>query len=719
MSVPQGPRFLSRELSWLEFNQRILAEAADDANPLLERVKFFTIVSSNLDEFFEVRVAGLKQQVESNIVERSSDGRTASETFRALRLRVKRMVREQFTLWREELVPALASNSIRFLSPDELSPQHAEWLAEFYQTEIRPVLTPLALDQAHPFPQLLNKSLNLIVKLESEKDGALRQLHAVVPVPRNLARVVRLPIEDEDEAERCYLLLGQIIGHYLHDLLPGTRIIGYWHFRVTRNSELYLDETDALNLLQAVEIELHNRRKGAAVRLECDHHTPREVQLFLLEQHHLNESDLYLIDGPLNPVRLMAIYEGDHSPELRDRPFIAPRSPAFPKAANPFQIIRKKDVLLHHPYESYDSVVDFLQSAAVDPNVLAIKQTLYRTGGDERIVGALMAAVENGKQVTAITELKARFDEANNIRWARSLESAGVHVVYGIVNLKVHAKMTLVIRRDEDGIRRYIHLATGNYNPSTSRIYTDLSLFTADPALGEDVGNLFNRLTGPPCRFSGARKLLIAPHTMATELLRLVKAETAHAKAGRPARIVAKMNSLVDSSFIEAFYEASNAGVQIDLIIRGICCLRPGVPGLSENIRVRSIIGRFLEHSRIYLFHNNGKSNLYVASADLMPRNLYNRVEIVFPIENAEHRRYISQELLERQIADNSGAWQLLPNGEYSKITRSRHEEVRDSQAEFLQIARAIEKTTRRRKPAAQISRPSRSSPLTKRHKKR
>ncbi len=718
MSVPQGPRFLSRELSWLEFNQRILAEAADPANPLLERVKFFTIVSSNLDEFFEVRVAGLKQQVESDIVERSSDGRTASETFRALRLRVKRMVRDQFALWREELVPALASNSIRFLSPDELSPQHAEWLSEFYQTEIRPVLTPLALDQAHPFPQLLNKSLNLIVKLESEKDGTLRQLHAVVPVPRNLARVVRLPIEDEDEAERCYLLLGQIIGHYLHDLLPGTRINGYWHFRVTRNSELYIDETDALNLLQAVEIELHNRRKVAAVRLECDHDTPREVQSFLLEQHHLTENDLYLIDGPLNPVRLMAIYEGDHSPELRDRPFIAPRSPAFPKSANPFQLIRKKDILLHHPYESYDSVVDFLQSAAVDPNVLAIKQTLYRTGGDERIVGALMAAVENGKQVTAITELKARFDEANNIRWARSLESAGVHVVYGIVNLKVHAKMTLVIRRDDDGIRRYIHLATGNYNPSTAKIYTDLSLFTADPALGEDVGNLFNRLTGPPCRFSGARKLLIAPHTMATELLRLVKNETANAKAGKPARIIAKMNSLVDSAFIEAFYEASNAGVQIDLIIRGICCLRPGVPGLSENIRVRSIIGRFLEHSRIYLFHNNGKSNLYVASADLMPRNLYNRVEIVFPIENSEHRRYITQELLERQIADNSGAWQLLPTGEYAKITRAKAAEIRDSQAEFLQIARAIEKTTRRRKPAPQISQPARTSPLTKRRKK-
>ncbi len=717
--VPQGSRFLSRELSWLEFNQRILTEASDPSNPLLERVKFFTIVSSNLDEFFEVRVAGLKQQVESDIVERSSDGRTASETFRALRIRVKRMVREQFALWREQLVPALAEHNIRFLSPDELSTHNADWLTEFYQSEIRPVLTPLALDQAHPFPQLLNKSLNLIVKLESEKDGSIRQFYAVVPVPRNLARVVRLPLEDEDDADRCYLLLGQIIGHYLHDLLPGTKILGFWHFRVTRNSELYIDETDALNLLQAVEIELHNRRKGAAVRLECDHDMPREVQSFLLEQHHLTESDIYLIDGPLNPVRLMAIYEGDHSPELRDRPFIAPRAPGFPKSSNPFQIIRKKDVLLHHPYESYDSVVDFLQSAAADPNVLAIKQTLYRTGGDERIVGALMAAVENGKQVTAITELKARFDEANNIRWARSLESAGVHVVYGIVNLKVHAKMTLVIRRDDDGIRRYIHLATGNYNPSTAKIYTDLSLFTSDPALGEDVGNLFNRLTGPPCRFSGARKLLIAPHTMATELLRMVKVETANARAGKPARIIAKMNSLVDTSFIEAFYEASNAGVHIDLIIRGICCLRPGVPGLSENIRVRSIIGRFLEHSRIYFFHNNGKSNLYVASADLMPRNLYNRVEIVFPIENADHRRYIVEELLGRQLADNSGAWQLLPNGDYSKLACPRQEQMRDSQSEFLEIAREIEKTARRRKPARRISPSSRSSPLTKRRKKR
>ncbi len=682
MKAHPASHFISRELSWLEFNQRVLSESLDHKNPLLERVKFFCIVSSNLDEFFEVRVAGLKQQIESDVVERSIDGRTASESFRALHERVRKMMSQQFQCWREDLVPNLAKNNIRFLRPDELDAKRLAWLHEYYQQQVRPVLTPLGIDPVHPFPQLLNKSLNIILQLEIEKDGEVSKRLAVVQVPQVLPRLVRLPDEDE---HREYIFLGHLIGHYLADVFPGTKILGYWHFRVTRNSELYIDEDDVRNLLSAVEQELHNRRKGAAVRLEVDQSMPSEISQYLLENLDLTEEDLYRIDGPLNPVRLMAICSGDHSPELRDAPFVAPVAASLRDVKDYFAAIRQKDILLHHPYENFSSVVEFLEQAARDPQVLAIKQTLYRTGGDARIVGALMSAVRNGKQVTAVTELKARFDEANNILWARRLEEAGVHVVYGMAHHKVHSKMALVVRRDEDCIRRYLHLGTGNYNPSTAKNYTDISLFTARPAFGEDSTNLFNLLTGIG-QFQGASKLLIAPFTLQERIMTMIHNETENAKAGKPAKIVAKMNGLVDREIIEALYAASCAGVQIDLIIRGICCLRPGIPGVSDNIRVRSIVGRFLEHSRIYYFVNAGHPIVYVGSADWMPRNLYTRVEVVFPIEEPSLKQRVIEEILHRMLADNTKAWILQPDASYRQASPSDGDS-HNSQAEFMEIA--------------------------------
>ena len=696
MKTFNASHFISRELSWLEFNQRVLDEALDASNPLLERVKFFIITSSNLDEFFEVRVAGLKQQIESDVVERSVDGKTSSETLRAIRRRVRAMIEQQYRCWREELLPALAKNQIHLLDYQHLEATDRTWVEQYYRANVRPVLTPLGIDPSHPFPQLLNKSLNIVVQLEITRAGETDRRLAVVQVPRVLPRLVRLPREDD---RRDFIYLGHLIGHYLADLFPGTKILGFWHFRVTRNSELYIDEADVNNLLKAVENELHNRRKGAAVRLEVEASCPAEISHFLLETLELDGDDLYIIDGPLNPVRLMAIYEGDHSPELRDKPFVAPVAPAFRGASELFSVIRQRDVLVHHPYESFASVVDFLEQAAADPHVLAIKQTLYRTGGDPRIVGALMDAVRNGKQVTAVTELKARFDEANNIAWARRLEEAGVHVVYGIVNYKVHSKIALVVRRDDDGLRRYVHLGTGNYNPSTARLYTDLSLFTAQPDFGEDATNFFNLLTGIS-HFQGAKKLILAPFTAHETMMAHVKHEAAAARAGKPARIIAKMNSLVDQELIEALYTASQAGVKIDLIIRGICCLRPGIPGVSEHITVRSIVGRFLEHSRIFYFENGGAPKVFLGSADWMPRNFFRRIEVVFPVEDPALRERIVTQILALQLADNTKASLLAPDGTYARPARKKDADLRGSQVEFMALALGEKKTRRAPRPA-------------------
>jgi polyphosphate kinase len=684
VSKPLRPwHFLNRELSWLDFNQRVLDEALDQRNPLLERMKFFCIVSSNLDEFFEVRVAGLKQQMESEVVERSLDGLTATETFQAVVKRVRRLIRQQNKFYLEELLPTMARHGLHILDLRELRPSDHEWVEEYYRNQVRPVLTPLAIDPAHPFPQLLNKSLNLIVELEKTDHGKKLRHLAVVQVPRVLPHLVRLPRPGREQA---YVRLGRLTGFYLADLFPGTGIHGYWHFRVTRNSELYIDEEEIANLLKAVEQEVHNRRKGDAVRLEIDPHCPYEIRSALLRTLRLTENDLYLMEGPLNPASLMTIYQGDHSPELRDPPFLPPTARALRDEPDLFAAIRKRDILLHHPYESFNSVVEFLEQAARDPDVLAIKQTLYRTGGDPRIVGALMNAVNNGKQVTVVVELRARFDEANNIEWSRRLEEAGVHVVYGLVGYKIHAKMTLVVRREQHLIRRYVHLGTGNYNPTTARLYTDLGLLTCRDDFGEDAANLFNLLTGV-CQFQRMKQFLVAPFDLHERVLQLVEREAANARQGLPARIVAKMNSLVDERLIEALYQASQAGVSIDLIVRGICCLRPGLKGISDHITVRSIVDRFLEHSRIFYFENACQPQVFMGSADWMSRNFFRRIELIFPVLDGNLRDRLSKEILGILLQDNTKARLLEKDGSYRLLQPPAGGPARRSQVAFMELA--------------------------------
>lgn len=674
--------FINRELSWLEFNQRVLDEAIDKRNPLLERLKFFTIVSSNLDEYFEVRVAGLKQQIESGGGERGPDGLTATEILQAVQRRVRRMVDQQYACWREDLLPDLARRGIRILEMEDLKTDDRQWVSRFYQEQVRPVLTPLAIDPAHPFPQLLNKSLNLIVELEASRDGLVRTRLAVVQVPRVLPRFVKLPREN---TRQDFVSLVCIVGHYLADLFPGARILGYWAFRLTRNSELYIEEEEVANLLKAVENEVHNRRKGEAVRLEIDVDSPVAIRRMLLKTLHLSEDDLYVIDGPLNPTRLMALYEGDHSPELRDRPFVAAEAASLQGREDIFAAIRERDILLHHPFESFESVVRFLRQAAEDPDVLAIKQTLYRTGGDARIIGALMNAVKNGKQVTAVVELRARFDEANNIEWARRLEEAGVHVVYGLVGYKIHAKVALVVRREQGQIRRYIHLGTGNYNASTARLYTDIGLLTCRPDFGEDATSLFNLLTGIS-QYQPMRKLLIAPFELHGRIQDLIRREAENARRGLPSRIIAKMNSLVDETTICELYRASQAGVDIQLIVRGICCLRPGIRGISDRITVRSIVDRFLEHSRIFYFENASQPEVYIGSADWMPRNFFGRIEAVFPIEDGNLRERLTHDMLAIPLADNLKARELQSDGSYRQASPPRGGAARRSQFEFINL---------------------------------
>jgi polyphosphate kinase len=696
-----GPEhFINRELSWLEFNQRVLDEALNPETPLLERIKFFCITSSNLDEFFEVRIAGLKQQIEAGVSDRSVDGMTPAECMAAATKRIGKLVDQQFRCWRRELVPALAQNGIQFHEPHKLKGADREFAENFYREEVRPVLTPLSIDPAHPFPQLLNKSLNIMVQLNVHRKGRKPAPGlAVVQVPRVLPRLVRLPRKDG----RHYVFLANLIGHFAADLFPGNEVLGHWAFRVTRNSELYIQEADVANLLMAVEEELRNRRKNDAVRLEVDSTMPAEICAKLLKYLELGEADLYSINGPINPTRLMTVYEGDHSAELRDAPHVPRTTDLLRRNRGAiFDVIRKRDVLLHHPYESFGSVVDFLAEAAEDPNVLAIKQTLYRTGGDLRVVGSLIKAAQNGKQVTAVVELRARFDEANNIQWARHMEEEGVHVVYGLVGYKIHSKATLVVRRDDDGIRRYLHLATGNYNPSTARLYTDLGLLTCDRDMGEDIANLFNLLTGV-CQFQGTRKLLVAPFELHDRMVEMINREREHAERGLPGRIIVKMNSLVDPAAIEALYRASQAGVQIDLIIRGICCLRPGVKGVSENIQVRSIIDRFLEHSRIFYFDNARQPELYVGSADWMPRNFFRRIETVFPIQDGRLRDRILSDLIDVSLADNTKARIMRGNGSYQIRLVEKGSATHRSQSEFIELCARKKKAKKKAKGAQRV----------------
>ena len=679
--MPNQPTILCRELSLLAFNRRVLAQARDEGVPLLERLRFLCIVSSNLDEFFEVRMAWLKKESQLNPHALLDNGTTPAETMEAAAAEAKKLIQEQYELFNKELVPALRQEGIFFYPRRQWTDKQRAWIESYFDRELLPILTPLGLDPAHPFPRLLNKSLNIVVSLSGKDAFGRASGMAVVQAPRILPRVVKLP-EGLGEGHG-FVLLSSILHAYVHKLFPGMDVEGCYQFRLTRNSELTVDEEDLTNLRAAVQTELRERQYGDEVRLEVADNCPPHVAEFLLAQCNLSPNELYQVVGPVNLVRLMAV------PDMVDRPDLkfAPFSPGLPKDVRKDQpmpeVLKQHDVLLHHPYQSIAPTVRFIQEAAADPDVVAIKMTIYRTGTHSDLARALIAAANAGKQVTVVVELMARFDEENNVNWARRLESAGAHVVYGVFGYKVHAKMALVIRREGGYLKRYAHLGTGNYHQGTSRIYTDFGLLTADEAITADVNAIFMEITGlgQPTRLN---KLYQSPFTLSPMLLERIAAETAEARAGRPARIIAKMNSLIEPGIIRALYEASRAGVQIDLIVRGMCTLRPGVPGLSENIRVRSIIGRLLEHSRVFYFHSGGREELFIASADWMSRNFFRRIEICTPVENPAIKQRIMREALTLALADNRKAWLMQPDGSYVRAAAQEGEEGLDMQETLL-----------------------------------
>ena len=699
--------FINRELSWLEFNRRVFEEAQDPGQPLLERVKFLGIVSSNLDEFFEIRVAGIKQQIASETSDVGPDGMSPTETFEAIQRVAQKMVAQQYSLWNKEIEPLLRENKIVIHHMADLSAKRAAWARRYFQQEVFPMLTPLAVDASHPFPQLLNKSHNLLVRARTKKGG--EPMHAIVQVPRAVSRLIHIPRSDKSDDSWNYIYLASLIKQHVADLFPGLILDGVHAFRVTRNSDLYVDQEEADNLLRSIEQELRRSSRGNAVRLEVEADCPNDFSNLLLEFFQLTEADLYKVDGPLSMTHLAPLVANDAFAKLKDRIFQPARDPALPPRTDIFEAMRKQDILLHHPYESYDPVVELVESAATDPLVLALKITLYRTSGDSPVVEALIDAARNGKQVTALVELRARFDEAANIQWARRLEEAGAHVVYGVVGLKTHCKALLIVRRDPDRLRQYVHLGTGNYHPRTARVYTDFSLFTTAPELTEEVAIVFNTLTGL-AGYPGLKKLLVAPFDLQTRLISMIERERALAAAGKPGRIVAKLNSLVDQEVIEKLYAASCAGVKIDLIIRGICCLRPKIPGLSENIRVISIVGRFLEHSRVYFFGNGGRPDLYLASADWMPRNFLRRVEIAFPIEAPALREEVISEILPRFLTDYGKARELQADGSYVRLKPEEGAPRSQAQLQFREHSRRQAKKLAEKQSAAKM----RLSPIRK-----
>ena len=686
--------FINRELSWLEFNRRVLEEAQDPTQPLIERVKFLTIFSSNLDEFFEIRVAGIKQQIESETSEVGPDGMSPTQTFESIERVVRELVAKEYALWNTELVPELAKNGIRILQIAQLNTKRALWAKKYFHEEVFPMLTPLAVDASHPFPQLLNRSHNLFVRAKTRRGGD--PLHAIVQVPRVVPRLIPLP-RTKDEPW-TYIYLASLVKDHIAELFPGLILDGVHAFRVTRNSDLYIEEEEAENLLRSIEQELRRSSRGDAVRLEVEADCPRDFRELLLEFFDLSDEDVYKLDGPLSMTHLAPLVVNDAFANLKDRPFQPARDPALPKQADVFEVLRQQDVLLHHPYESFDPIVELIETAACDPQVLAIKMTLYRTSGYSPIVEALVAAANAGKQVTAIVELRARFDEAVNIQWARSLEEAGAHVIYGVVGLKTHCKALLIVRRDADRLRNYVHLGTGNYHPRTARIYTDFGFLTSDPALTDEVAIVLNTLTGL-ADYPGLKKLMVAPFDLKQRLLGLIDREIANSRAGKPARIVAKLNSLVDREIIEKLYEASCAEVTIDLIVRGICCLRPKVPGLSEYIRVVSIVGRFLEHSRVYCFENAGTPDVFLSSADWMPRNFVRRIEIAFPIEAPALRDRIIMGILPNFLNDRVKSRELQPDGTYRRLKPEGNEPRAQAQWHFRERSRQeIQKQSKAKK---------------------
>ena len=672
-------RYINRELSILDFHLRVLEQAVDPLHPLLERMNFLLIFSRNLDEFFEIRVAGLMEQLDLGNESLSPDGLTPKQVLEQISKTAHEAIERQYRILNQEILPKLRDEDICFLRRGELTPAQSAWVKKYFQEQVAPVLTPISLDPAHPFPRLVNKSLNFIVTLEG-KDAFGRQIDlAVVPAPRSLPRVVRLPDELTGGKEH-HVMLSAIIHEHVSDLFPGMTATGCYQFRVTRNADLALNE-DVEDLAKALKGELSSRRFGRAVRLEVTENCPKPIYEYLLNEFDLEPEQLYKVDGPVNLARLLSNFKRPHLRYDTHMPVI-PK--VLKKADNTFSAMQKQDILLHHPFESFSPVISLLREAARDPQVLAIKQTLYRSGPDSEIVQVLAEAARNGKEVTAVIELRARFDEESNIAVANVLQEAGAVVVYGIVGYKTHAKMILIVRRENNKLVRYVHLGTGNYHAGNARMYTDYGLMTTDKDLCEDVHRIFQELTGMG-KMAKLKKLLHAPFTLHAQLVHFVDEEIANAKAGKPAQIIVKVNALTEVQLINKLYEASQAGVQIDLIIRSICCLRPGLKGLSENIRVRSIVGRFLEHTRVYYFSNNGDARIYCSSADWMDRNLFNRVEACFPVEDPALKKRIYQYGLLNYLKDNQQAWELQSDGTWLRFKAKETDVAHNAQRVLIE----------------------------------
>jgi polyphosphate kinase len=659
--------YINRELSLLEFNRRVLAQARDKSTPLLERLFFLCISSSNIDEFFEIRVAGLKQQVAFGSTQSGPDNMSPSEQLQRISDEAHKLVNEQYSVLNDEILPALKKADIHCIDRHNWNQKQQEWIKSYFNRELLPILSPVGLDPAHPFPQVLNKSLNFIISLEGKDAFGRNSGIAIVQAPRALPRLVELPSSCSPH-EYDFVFLSSIIHAHAGDLFPGMTVTGCYQFRITRNSDLLVSEEEVGDLMRALEGKLPTRRFAEAVRLEVPDNCPQEMIDYLMHQFKLQKNDIYQVNGPVNLNRLMAISSQVKRPDLKYPSFVPSVQNRLAKSSDIFEAIKKGDILLHHPFRSFNTVIDFVRGAAVDPDVLAIKQTLYRTEDDSSIVDALIKAANAGKEVTVVIELRARFDEEENIELANELQSAGAHVSYGVVGHKTHAKMSLVIRREGRHLKRYVHLSTGNYHAGTARQYTDYSFLTSDMAITDDVQKVFQQLTalGKPGK---RKKMLQAPFTFHKGMLDLIHRETEFARKGKTARIIAKMNSLVETSIIEALYQASQSGVKVDLIVRGICCLRPGIKGVSENISVRSIVGRFLEHSRIFYFYNDGDYEIYLSSGDWMDRNFFRRVETCFPIEEKRMKKKILKEGLQIYLSDNTQSWILQPDGSYKQST--------------------------------------------------
>ncbi len=674
--------YLNRELSLLKFNWRVLAQAEDEQLPLLERLKFLCILSSNLDEFFEVRVAYLKEHIRLNTNIATPDGLSARQQLQRVSDEAHDLVARQYRILRDVMLPALAEKGIHFLRRTTWNDRQKQWVREFFFRELMPVLTPIGLDPSHPFPRVLNKSLNFVVELEGKDAFGRESRIAIVQAPRILPRFIHLPKEISG-VEYGFVFLSSILHAHVDELFNGMHVIGCYQFRVTRDTDLQVDEEEIKNLRTALQGELAQRQFGNAVRLETSDGCPSHIQDFLLHQFELEPSDLYIVDGPVNLVRLMQVPDKVDRPELKYRPFVPGEPAQIKNAPDLFAAIRRGDILLHHPFQSFAPVIDLLQEAAIDPNVVAIKMTVYRTGTDSVLMEALIAAARAGKEVTVAVELMARFDEETNINWAARLEEVGAHVVYGVVGYKTHAKMLLIVRREYDRLRRYVHLGTGNYHPRTAKLYTDFGLITCNESITADVNDVFVQLTGLG-HASELQCLWQSPFTLFDKLKGAIENEIRIAREGRPAAIIAKMNSLIEPQTIELLYLASQAGVKVHLIIRGICGLRPGVPGLSENISVRSIIGRFLEHTRIYYFYNDRQEDVYLASADWMHRNLFGRIEIAFPVLDPKAAKRVIREGLRPYLVDNCQAWEMNSEGHYRRKT-SRSGKPRSAQLTLMQ----------------------------------